>query len=126
MPSCSTIYPFCSLCFAIVDQNLRIADQLAPAVRNHSPFTQDGTSPLSFQAVLAPPGACPSAAAATAACGGALTVDLRGMPAVAFDPASGSPLGGARVAAAFGAGGVAAGALRRVVSQDGGLLRVEV
>ena len=76
--------------------------------------------------MLAPPGACPAAAATAAACGGALTVDLRGMPAVAFDPARGAPLGGARVAAAFGAGGVAAGALRRVVSQDGGVLRVEV
>ncbi len=87
---------------------------------------QDGTSPLSFQAVLAPAGACPAAAAAAAACGGALTVDLGGMPAVAFEPTGGAPLDGTRVAAAFGAGGVVAGTLRRVVSQDGGVLRLEV
>ena len=87
---------------------------------------QDGTSPLSFQAVLAPPGACSAASAAAASCGGALTVDLSGMPVIVFDPTSGAPLAGTRVAAAFGAGGVAAGTLRRVVSQDGSVLRVEV
>lgn len=88
-------------------------------------FSQDGSVPLAGQAILAALGTCTAAAAATAACSGAITLDLGGMPALAFDPVTGSlvPGAGARVAAAFG---VATGSVRRVVSQVLGTLRVEV
>jgi hypothetical protein len=93
----------------------------------HLSPSQDGSVPLSYQAVLGSAGgACPSAAALASACRGVLHLDLGGMPTLAWDSTAGGALlaSGARVEATFG--GVAAGRLRRVVSQAADRLRIEV
>jgi hypothetical protein len=127
--SCRFVVSFCChvpapASFIRVSTTLKVEDVSLTMII----LSQDGSEPLDAQAVLASQGTCTGAIAMSAECGGAITLDVSGMPGLTYDPVTGI-LGadaGGKVVVMFGAGGVVTGSLRRVVKQSGSILRLEI